>query len=60
MKKYTELIIIITTFAAYLLLLKENKNLRSRLEEQTDKHWECNRQIALYDDEIKKLRKQMK
>lgn len=37
-------------------LMNEITDLNCKLEEQTDKHWECNRQIALYDDELRRIK----
>ena len=56
MKKYADLIISLSNLTALLLLMKNNADLRRRLAEQTDKHWECNRQIALYDDELRRIK----
>lgn len=54
MKKYTDLIISLLNLTAFLLLMKDNANLRRRLAEQTDKHWSANMQIAHYSDELRK------
>lgn len=45
-------------FMVYTYLDKARLN--KELAEQTDKHWECNRQIALYDDELRKLKTQQR
>lgn len=58
--KYLKLIIPLYTLAAIAALLKDNAYLRDRLDELTDKYWEGNRQIALYSDEVNKLRKKAK
>lgn len=42
--------------AAAISMIRDNAELRRRLAEQTDKHWECNRQIALYDDELRRIK----
>ena len=34
-------------------LMNEITDLNCKLDEQTDKHWEGNRQIALYSDELR-------
>ena len=47
------LIVSIINFLADIGLIRENIDLRRRLDEQTDKHWEGNRQIALYSDELR-------
>lgn len=56
MKKYTDLIISLLNLTAFLLLIKDNAELRRKLEEQTDKHWSANMQIALYDDDLRRLK----
>lgn len=58
--KALKLITQLTTFAAIVLLLRENKRIRDQLTELTQKYWEGNRQIALYSDEVNKLRKKAK
>ena len=58
--KYLKLIIPLYTLAAIAALLKDNAYLRDRLDELTDKYWEGNRQIALYSDEVTKLRRKAK
>lgn len=58
--KYLKLLIAVTNFAAIAALLKDNAYLRARLSELTDKYWEGNRQIALYSDEVTKLRRKAK
>ena len=58
--KALKLIASLTNLAAFISLLKENSSLRARLSELTDKYWEGNRQIALYSDEVNKLRKKAK
>ena len=54
--KALKLITQLTTLAAIVLLLRENKRLRARLSELTDKYWEGNMQIALYSDEVNRLK----
>lgn len=58
--KYLKLLIAVTNLAAFVMLLQKNSSLRARLSELTDKYWEGNRQIALYSDEVNKLRKKAK
>ena len=58
--KYIKLIIALYGIAAIAALLEDNSYLRDRLSELTDKYWEGNRQIALYSDEVNKLRKKAK
>ena len=58
--KYLKLLIAVTNLVAIATLLKENSSLRARLDEMTDKYWEGNMQIALYSDEVNKLRKKAK
>lgn len=58
--KYLKLIIPLYTLAAIVTLIKDNDYLRDRLDELTDKYWEGNRQIALYSDEVNKLRRKAK
>ena len=58
--KYLKLIIPLYTLAAIVTLIKDNDYLRDRLSELTDKYWEGNRQIALYSDEVTKLRRKAK
>lgn len=55
--KYLRLIIPLYTFAAIVTLIKDNDYLRDRLDELTDKYWEGNRQIALYSDEVNKIKR---
>ena len=43
-------------FMVYTYLDKARLN--KELAEQTDKHWSANMQIALYDDELRKLKTQ--
>lgn len=54
--KYLKLIIPLYTLAAIVTLIKDNAYLRARLSELTDKYWEGNRQIALYSDELNRLK----
>lgn len=54
--KALKLITQLTTLAAIVLLLRENKRSRDQLTELTQKYWECNRQIALYDDELRRIK----
>ena len=58
--KALRLITQLTIFAAIVLLLRENKRIRDQLTELTQKYWEGNMQIALYSDEVNKLRKKAK
>lgn len=58
--KYLKPIILLYTLAAIAALLKDNALLRKKLDELTDKYWEGNRQIALYSDEVTKLRRKAK
>ena len=58
--KYLKLLIALYGIAAIAVLLEDNSYLRDRLDELTDKYWEGNRQIALYSDEVTKLRKKAK
>ena len=58
--KYLKLILALYGIAAIAVLLEDNSYLRDRLDELTDKYWEGNRQIALYSDEVNKLRKKGK
>ena len=37
-------------------LMNEITDLNCKLEEQTDKHWSANMQIALYDDELRRIK----
>ena len=54
--KYLKLLIAVTNLAAFVMLIKENSSLRDRLDELTDKYWEGNMQIALYSDEVNRLK----
>lgn len=45
-------------FMVYTYLDKARLN--KELAEQTDKHWNANMQIALYDDELRKLKTQQR
>lgn len=58
--RYIILIAAAVNLAAAISMIRDNADLRRRLTEQTDKHWECNRQIALYDDELQKLKARQK
>ena len=49
--KYLKIIIPLYILAAIVTLIKD------RLDELTDKYWEGNRQIALYSDEVNKLKR---
>ena len=46
----------LTTLAAIITLLLENKRIRNQLTELTQKYWEGNMQIALYSDEVNRLK----
>ena len=50
-------LILILNAIILIVLSVENNRLHKKLTEQTDKHWEANRQIALYSDELNKLGK---
>lgn len=54
--RYIILIAAAVNLAAAISMIRDNAELRRRLAEQTDKHWECNRQIALYDDELRRIK----
>jgi hypothetical protein len=54
--RYIMLIAAAVNLVAAVSLIRENLQLRRRLAEQTDKHWSANMQIALYDDELRKLK----
>lgn len=54
--KYLKLIIALSNLAAFIALQKDNALLRRKLGELTDKYWEGNRQIALYSDEVNRLK----
>ncbi|MCR5815667.1 MAG: hypothetical protein K6F91_02155 [Ruminococcus sp.] len=54
--KALKLITQLTTLAAIVLLLRENKRIRDQLTELTQKYWEGNMQIALYSDEVNRLK----
>ena len=53
-------LILILNAIILIVLSAENNRLHKKLTEQTDKHWEANRQIALYSDEVTKLRRKAK
>lgn len=54
--KALKLITQLTTLAAIITLLRENERIRNRLTELTQKYWEGNMQIALYSDEVNRLK----
>ena len=54
--KALKLITQLTTLAAIVLLLRENKRIIAHLTELTQKYWEGNMQIALYSDELNRLK----
>lgn len=55
-KVIAELAIAGFNILALTVLFRKNRTLKKKLEEQTDKHWSGNMQIALYDDEIRRLK----
>lgn len=54
--KALKLITQLTTLAAIITLLRENERIKDQLTELTQKYWENNMQIALYSDEVNRLK----
>lgn len=52
--RYIILIAAAVNLAAAISMIRDNAELRRRLAEQTDKHWNANMQIAHYSDELRK------
>ena len=50
------ILIAAVNLAAAISMIRDNADLRRRLAEQTDKHWSANMQIALYSDEVNRLK----
>lgn len=55
--KALKLIISIANVAAIVSLLSENSKLKDKLTEIEQKYWEGNMQIALYSDDVNKLKR---
>lgn len=50
------ILIAAVNLAAAISMIRDNADLRRRLTELTQKYWEGNMQIALYSDEVNRLK----